>query len=106
MEWTYMKNIPQPVESESVMNLETESRYQTPTTSESSIMALDSAKPGKPLKIQGTSSPSSSLLTELNECDQVSDLESVVELPPVPQYDACFGVVSHRGSKCGSKGCR
>jgi hypothetical protein len=95
--WTCLKNIAHHEESESVTNVKMESRHHTPITSESSITALDSVDTGNSLNSHGLSSPSSNLLTERTACDDVPDLEPAVELPPVPQYDACFGVVSHRG---------
>lgn len=95
-EWTCMKDIAHLVEPESITNAEMERRHHSPAASESSITALDSGNLGKPLKLHGISSPSTNLLTELNAYDKVPDLESMIELPPVPQYDACFGVVSHR----------
>jgi hypothetical protein len=95
-EWPYMNNEVDFLESESTTNLEMEIKCPTPGTSESSIAAMDSGKPGRPLKPHGVSSLFSNLLTELNACDKVSDSESIIELSAVPQYDACFGVVSHR----------
>lgn len=47
-----------------------------------------------------SSSPSYNLLKEPNAYDKVSDLEPIIELPHVPQYDACFGVVSHPRLTC------
>lgn len=104
-EWTCMKNKAHLVESELITNAERKSRHHSPATSESSIMALDSGKPGKPLNLHGVLGTSTNLLTELKACDEVPDPESLIELPPVPQYDACFGVVSHQQSSSGLKGC-
>lgn len=99
-EWSYMENTVHLVESESIIKAETESRPHTPNASESSITSLDSGESGKPKKLHGVSSPSYNLLKELNACDKVSDLEPIIELPHVPQYDACFGVVSHPRLTC------
>lgn len=104
-EWTYMKNKAHLAESESITNAEMESRNRSPATSESSNTALDSGQSEKHLKLHGVSSASTNLLTELTTCDKMPDLESMIELPSVPQYDACFGVVSHRQSTIGLKGC-
>jgi hypothetical protein len=95
-EWSCMDNEVNLLESESTMNVEMETTCPTPGASESSITAMNSGKPGRPLKPHGVSSLSSNLLTELTACDKVSDSESIIELSAVPQYDACFGVVSHR----------
>lgn len=91
------------VNTEPVQNEEMESKSYTPTTSNLSFAVLDSSNSGESLANHTVSTPSSYHPTELSICDKVDDLESVIELPHVPHYDTCFGVVSHRLPTSGLK---
>lgn len=88
-EWLCMENKAHLVESELITNADMKSRNHSPA----------SGKSGEPLKLHGVSSSYTNLLTELNAWDEVSDSEFMIEFPPVPQHDACFGVVGHRRCK-------
>lgn len=94
-ELTCMKNQTHPVVLETVTNIPKEIGDQSSTVSEYSNANPDSSNPGEALSLLGVSSPSSIGSTEHNACDKVHDLEPTTETPPVSQYDACFGVVSH-----------
>ncbi|KAF7508204.1 hypothetical protein GJ744_009501 [Endocarpon pusillum] len=68
----YMNNEVNFLESELTMNVEIQSKLQSPVTSESSMLASNSVP---------------------DVCDEVPDPDSVMELSAAPKYDACFGVV-------------
>ena len=95
-EWPCVNNEVNRLKSESTTNVEIWSDCQTSATPESSITAMDSGKPGRSPRPNGVFSPSSNLFTELHAHDEKSDSESFVGLSAPPEYDACFGVVSHR----------
>lgn len=104
-EWTCMENQVPLVDPGTFTNTEIESRHHGPTTSEFSTAALDSSNLGQSSRLRGVSTPSSIHLTELSACDEMHHLEPIIDLPEIPQYDACFGVVSHRQPTGGLKEC-
>ena len=94
-EWTYMEDQVHPVVSETTAKLKVEIGDQSLSISEHSKTALDSSDSQEPSSLHGVSYPSSSGSMLLNACDKVHDLKSITGLPPLFQYDGCFGVVSH-----------